>query len=558
MKILNQNTDEKIRNSGILLHPTSLPSSPGIGTLGESAYLFVDWLYESKQTLWQILPLGPTGYGDSPYASFSTFAGNPLLIDIDCLYKKGYLWDQDMILPEAIKNADPSLVNFEAISEWKIPVLKRAAKSYLFARVQQYKKSTNESEADPYAHRSYIQFVKDNAYWLDDYALFMSIKEKYDAEAEKEQVENAVWFLYWPKELVNRDEKALSNWKKTHKDEIELHKIMQFFFFVQWKLLKNYANTKGIEIIGDIPIFVASDSCDVWANKKYFQLDKNAIPKAVAGVPPDYFSETGQLWGNPLYNWKLIKKEHFKWWIQRIEATLEIVDQVRIDHFRGFEAYWSIPYGEKTAVNGKWIKAPGKELFKALQKHFARKGKNLPIIAEDLGVITPEVEALRDDFQFPGMKVLQFAFNLEEKNKGALLNSFLPHMYSSNFVVYTGTHDNDTLLGWFYSLEKEEQDLIMHYLEGIVPDQAEKNYSKEQVVSLFLKEAFSSVAKSVIIPLQDIYLLGSESRMNTPSTLGGINWRWRMSNEMIVGNEAEKKAEMLQQLNLLYNRNNGN
>lgn len=558
MKILNQNADEKKRKSGVLLHPSSLPSSPGIGTLGKAAYSFIDWLESAKQNLWQVLPLGPTGYGNSPYASFSTFAGNPLLIDIDVLYKKGYLWDEDMILPNEIKNLKENEIDFGALVQWKMPILKRAAKSYLFARVQQYTKPTSETEEDPYAHRSYISFVKDNAYWLDDYTLFMSIKESYDAKAEKNNVENPVWFLYWPKELIHREDKAIRNWKQTNKDNIELYKIIQFFFFVQWKQLKNYAHSKGIEIIGDIPIFVAPDSCDLWANKKYFQLDNNAKPKVVAGVPPDYFSKTGQLWGNPLYNWKALKKDQFKWWIQRIEAALEMVDYLRIDHFRGFESYWAIPYNEKTAVNGKWLKAPGKELFKALQKHFAKKGKKLPIIAEDLGVITPEVETLRDSFQFPGMKVLQFAFNLEEKNKGALLNSFLPHMYSSNFIVYTGTHDNDTLLGWFSTLKKEEQELILNYLEGVVPTQGEKKHTKDQIVSLFLKEAFSSVAKSVIIPLQDIYLLGSEARMNEPSTLSGKNWQWRMNETMLSGKEAQSKAEMLQQLNLLYNRNNGN
>ena len=555
MKILNQNTEEKIRNSGILLHPTSLASSPGIGTLGQSAYQFIDWLHEAKQSLWQVLPLGPTGYGDSPYASFSTFAGNPLLIDIDTLYKKGYLWDEDMVLPDSIKNQNKAAVDFGALVQWKLPILKRAAKSYLFARVQQYKKQSDNSAKDPYAHTSYIKFVRDNAYWLEDYALFMSIKDFHDKKAIEEGAENTIWFLYWPKDLAQRDEKALANWKKNNKDEIEQYKIIQFFFFVQWKLLKTYANERGIKIIGDIPIFVAPDSSDVWAHKKFFQLDSNAKPKAVAGVPPDYFSKTGQLWGNPLYNWKTLKKDHFRWWVQRIEAMLELVDYVRIDHFRGFEAYWSVAYGEKTAVNGKWIKAPGKELFKTLQRKLGEKGKKLPIIAEDLGVITPEVESLRDSFQFPGMKVLQFAFSLDEKHKGALLNSFLPHMYSSNFVVYTGTHDNDTLCGWFFSLKKEEQDLIMNYLEGVVPTNGNKDYSREQVVSLFLKEAFSSVAKSVVIPFQDLYMLGSEARMNTPSSLGGTNWQWRMSESMIVGKEAEKKAEMLQQLNLLYNRN---
>ena len=358
-----------IRSSGILLHPTSLPETPGIGTIGKQAYKFVDWLASANQTLWQILPIGPTGYGDSPYASFSTFAGNPLMIDLDMLKEKGWISQEQITPPDYIKNS--GYVDFGSVVWWKIPVLKTAASQFL--------DSCTKEDRDLYE-----AFKNDNASWLDNYAIFMSIKEYYDAKAQEEDRFGAMWSNYWPKELATHQPKAVSDWHASHVKETEVHKVIQFFFFSQWKKLKEYANSKGISIIGDIPIFVASDSADVWANQNLFQLDKDGKSTAVAGVPPDYFSATGQLWGNPLYNWDEMKKTGYKWWIDRIRAMTSVVDFVRIDHFRGFEAYWSVPAGEETAINGKWIPGPDHDLFNKIKEELG----DIPIIAEDLGVIT--------------------------------------------------------------------------------------------------------------------------------------------------------------------------
>jgi 4-alpha-glucanotransferase len=495
------------RTSGILLHPTSLPGTPGIGTIGKQAYRFVDWLVAANQHIWQILPLGPTGYGDSPYASFSTFAGNPLLIDIDLLVQDGYLTKEQAIPPEYIKNS--GYVDFGSVVWWKIPLLKLAATQFL--------ENNNNSQ-----RVAYEVFKNDEAMWLDNYAIFMSIKEYYDDKAKKEDKFGAMWSNYWPQDLATRDSKAVSKWHETHVQEAEVQKVIQYFFFTQWKNLKNYANKCGISIVGDIPIFVAADSADVWANQHLFQLDTNGRAKVVAGVPPDYFSATGQLWGNPLYDWDAMKKEGYDWWIKRIKSMTEIVDFVRIDHFRGFEAYWAIPAGEDTAVNGKWIPGPDHDLFNVIKEKLG----DIPIIAEDLGLITDGVKALRDDFQLPGMKVLQFAFDINEAGKAGFVNAFLPHMYHQNCVVYTGTHDNETMQGWLDAASPKEREMVREYICGFIPG---LTITDDMLVPGLIRAAMFSSADMAVFPLQDIFAIGKEGRMNTPSTTGGINWQWRMN-----------------------------
>ena len=518
-----------MRQSGILLHPTSLPESAGIGTLGKQAYKFIDWLEMAGQSLWQILPIGPTGYGDSPYASFSTFAGNQLLIDLDDLAEKGYCTKEQILEPNYINRT--GYIDYGAVVYWKNPLLKLIANQFL----------ENANETDK---QKFSEFKLENEEWLTNYATFMSIKEIYDEKAKKQNQFGAMWANFWPKNLAAHKKQAVEKWQKEHETEIEQIKAIQFFFFSQWKALKKYANDKGIQIIGDIPIFVAYDSADVWANQKQFQLDSDCKPINVAGVPPDYFSATGQLWGNPLYDWDKMKKDGYKWWIWRIKAMLNLVDYIRIDHFRGFEAYWAIPYGSENAINGKWIKGPDHFLFDAIKKELGQ----IPIIAEDLGIITDEVKKLRDDFGLSGMKVLQFAFDISEEKNGKLKNAFLPHEYGQNFIVYTGTHDNETMKGYLDNASDEEKALIKKYLTG---DVSEIELTNETTVKLLIKEAFKSAAKMAIIPLQDVYGIGSNGRMNTPSTVNGRNWQWRMTSDMFD----EKKAEWLKNLSMLYDRN---
>ncbi len=516
------------RSGGILLHPSSLPETPGIGTLGRQAFKFVDWLAEAKQTLWQMLPYGPTGYGDSPYASFSTFAGNPLLIDLDILIEKGWLSKEQAAAPEWIKNE--GYVDYGSVVYWKVPLLKTAASQFLEG------KGTD-------LRTQYEAFKNDNSSWLDNYSIFMSIKEFYDEKAQKENRFGAMWSNYWPHELAVHDDRAVSVWHSSHVHETEVHKVIQFMFFEQWKELKAYANSKGVRIIGDIPIFVAADSADVWANQHLFQVDQNGRAVAVAGVPPDYFSATGQLWGNPLYNWDAMEKENFHWWICRIKSLLQQVDFVRIDHFRGFEAYWSVPAGEETAINGKWIPGPAHRLFEAIKKELGE----VPIIAEDLGLITEEVRALRDDFGFPGMKVLQFAFDVNEAGQNGFINAFLPHMYNQNCIVYTGTHDNDTMQGWLNNATDEERNLVRRYVSGgICPEKI----SDDMLCPMLIKTAYASTALMAVIPMQDVFAVASEGRMNTPSTTGGHNWQWRMSAEHFDSG----KASWLRELATLYAR----
>lgn len=522
------------RKSGILLHPTSLAGSAGVGTIGKYAYKFVDWLEEAGQTLWQILPLGPTGYGDSPYASFSTFAGNPLLIDLDLLVEKGWALKKDVAAPDYIKNEGP--VDFGSVVWWKTPVLKKCALYFL----------NNSSKEDK---DLFNQFCKNKKNWLDDFACFMSIKSVYDAKAAEEKPISSMWNAYWPKPLAKHEEAAISAWNKEHKEDIQIYKVIQFFFDYQWSALKKYANDAGISLIGDIPIFVAPDSADVWANQAMFQLDENGRPLCVAGVPPDYFCADGQLWGNPIYDWDAMKKNGYSWWIARIKRVFELTDVLRIDHFRGFEAYWSIPAGEKTAINGKWIKGPGIDLFKTIK----RKLGDLPVIAEDLGVITDEVKALRDEAQLPGMKVLQFAFSPDEVKEHGMTNYFLPHMYQTDYcVVYTGTHDNDTMQGWLENCNDEQLLLVAQYIEGckLSLDKAKALVKSGALRRAMIKAVIASNAVYAVIPFQDIAGVDNNGRMNMPSTTGS-NWTWRMNKKDLKSSYAEE----LDFVSQLYGRN---
>lgn len=517
------------RKSGVLLHITSLPGTAGIGTLGREAYKFADWLKEAKQTLWQVLPLGPTGYGDSPYASFSTFAGNPLLIDLDDLVKRGWALKEDVAPADYIKSEGN--VDFGSVVWWKIPVLKKCA-SYF------YEHAAAEDK------KLYKKFCTEKKEWLENFSVFMSIKEFYDAKAQEEKVTgtDSVWNKFWPKDLARCNEGAVESWKKEHKESVEVYKIIQFFFTTQWIALKKYVNSLGIEIVGDIPIFVALDSADVWANQSLFQIDKKTLLQtSCAGVPPDYFSATGQLWGNPLYNWASMKKDGYAWWILRIKNMLSLVDMVRIDHFRGFESYWSIPYGAPNAIGGKWVKGPGIDLFNCIKAALG----TLPIIAEDLGIITEKVAALRNECAFPGMKILQFAFNGNDYSEESAKNLYLPHnIADGNCVIYTGTHDNDTTVGWLKSSGGSVIKNVARYIG--LPDETDVTVLADSIMRM----SFSSTAKYCVVPLQDVYNVGTEGRMNEPSTTGK-NWSWRMSKEMFTKEAADKLSE----LSLLYSRN---
>ncbi len=488
------------RACGILLHPTSFPSEYGIGELDDHAYKFIDFLKNAGQTLWQIFPLGPTGYGDSPYQSFSAFAGNPLLISLKFLKKKQLLSDQDL---EELKKQPQGTIDYGFIVQKKYPILKKA-----------FKKFIKNPSAD------FKIFKEKNQYWLQDYSLFMSLK----------QYNNGKVWNQWDDDIKKREKSAIEKYKKLLKEEIEFHNFLQYEFFTQWTNLKKYANENGIKIIGDLPIFVAYDSADVWSNPELFKLDENYNPYVVAGVPPDYFSEDGQRWGNPHYNWELMKKNKFSWWIERFKKLFELVDIIRVDHFRGFEASWEIPAQNNTAREGKWVKAPGYELFNTIKDVFGK----IPIIAEDLGFITPEVDKFRKHFGFPGMKILQFAFDKDPENR------FLPHNYSKNYIVYTGTHDNDTTLGWYKSLEPE----IKQYVKDYILSKSEKTICWDMI-----RIAYASVANTAIIPLQDILCLDSEARMNFPSTLGN-NWKWRY----LKNNLNKKTANKLKKLAIIYGR----
>lgn len=456
----------------------SLSSKGGIGTLGKEAYNFVDFLEKSKQTWWQILPLNPTNYGDSPYQSFSSYAGNPYFIDPEMLIEDGLLTKGEF---ESFDfGNDPKKINYGKLYENRNKMLKLA-----FSRFKEDKR--------------YKQFCVENDFWLPDYALFMAIKNAHGDISWEE----------WDKSLRFREENAIKKSQKDYAETINFYCFVQYVFSVQWHKLKNYANKKGVKIIGDIPIYVAYDSADVWSDTKQFQLDKDLKPKAVAGCPPDAFCEDGQLWGNPLYDWRFMKADGFSWWKRRIKYVLSLYDCVRIDHFRGFESYYSVPYGEETAVNGKWVKGPDIALFKALEQEL---GKDLPIIAEDLGFLTPAVLKMLKKSGYPGMKVLQFAFDPEADSE------YLPHNFQNNCVVYTGTHDNDTIIGWAKNSPEEE----VAFAEAYLGAKREESFNWAM-----MKAALRSVADTCILMMQDVVGLGSEARINTPSTVGD-NWTWRM------------------------------
>ena len=472
------------RTAGILLHPTSLPGKFGIGDLGTEIYNFVNFLEASGQRLWQVFPLGPTGYGDSPYQCLSAFAGNPLLVSPEKLMADGFLDGND--LNEHFFN-DLHKIDYGFVISHKKEIFKKA--------YSKFKKNNNGFD------NAFSEFCEEEKDWLDDYSLFIAAKEFHGGE---------VWSK-WDGGLIGREEDAMNFWKEKLADEIRYHKFIQFQFFKQWKEVKKYANGKGIKIIGDMPIFIAYDSVDLWAHKNIFSVDEKGKLQFVAGVPPDYFSATGQLWGNPLYKWKKMEDDDFLWWRQRLKKILELVDIIRIDHFRGFDAYWEIPGDAPTAENGRWVKAPGEKFFNTVKKHLGE----LPIIAEDLGVITKSVEALRDNFNFPGMKILQFAFGTGMERK------FLPHNYIKNCLVYTGSHDNDTTRGYFEKEKKNNNDIFEHAQKYL-------NYFGDDMCTTLIRAAYSSAADMVVIPMQDVLNLGSEARMNFPGKPGG-NWTWRFS-----------------------------
>ena len=489
-----------MRKSGVLLAISSLPGKYGIGCFGKEAYDFVDFLVAAGQHYWQILPLGPTGFGDSPYQSFSTFAGNPYYIDLEELIKLGLLTKKECDKAD-LKDED-GLVNYEKIYFGKMPLLKKAFQRF------------------DVTDKKFVQFCRDEKEWLDDYALYMACKEE----------EGGISFLEWDKDLRTRKAAAVKEAKKRLSNEILYYSFLQYFFFEQWGKLKKYANEAGVEIIGDIPIYVAADSADTWANPKLFQLSKEYYPIAVAGCPPDMFAATGQLWGNPLYDWDYHKSTGYAWWIQRIRHCFRLYDVVRVDHFRGFDTYYSIPYKDPTAEFGHWVKGPGIDLFRAVRAELG----DLRIIAEDLGFLTPSVYKLMKKCGYPGMKILEFAFD------GNAENEYLPYNYSSNCVVYTGTHDNETVQGWFASMKPADRKRVKEYL-GIK--------SAKTLHTEMIRVAFSSVADTAVIPMQDILGYGNEARMNTPSTMG-INWMWRMKDDVL----SKELAEDLYRMTKIYGR----
>ena len=529
------------RLSGVLAHPTSFPGRYGMGDLGVEARKFVDFLNLAKQALWQVLPLGPTSYGDSPYQSFSAFAGNHYLISPELLLQEGYLTKDDLTPPEFPEEK----IDYGPVIKYKTKLLRKAYEGF-------------SKKAKAAQKKAFLNFCVQNEEWLSDYSLFMAIKTKYIEERRaeyktpelaayakenskflsEEQINDyyygATWDS-WPSELANRHPLALEKVSKKLEEDVNFHKFLQYEFYRQWTELREYANKKGVYIVGDLPIFAPYDSSDVWAKKKLFQLTNNR-PTAVAGVPPDYFSESGQLWGNPLYDWEKHAAEGYEWWTKRIGASLKTADIVRIDHFRGFSEYWSVPYGEKTAINGRWVSGPGKSLFVAMQKTLGSKkdGGALPIIAEDLGIITEDVTKLRKATGLPGMAVLQFAFSPDAKG------AYIPHnITDENTVIYTGTHDNNTAVGWYNEAPEKEKDYFRRYM----------NVSGDEISWDLIRLAWSSIARFAITPVQDLLSQDGESRMNLPGEPVG-NWRYRF----LSGQLTSEIAERLAYLTALFNR----
>jgi 4-alpha-glucanotransferase len=495
------------RSSGILLHPTSLASHYGIGDLGAEARRFVDFLAAAGQKLWQVLPLGPTGYGDSPYQCLSAWAGNPMLISLERMVEQGYL---DASVLSGGPKFPEGQVDFERLVPWKTEALHSATQR----------------------GAGFEAFCDANQHWLEDFALFVALKEHYKGVA----------WTQWEPAARDRDPQALAKWRRQLAAPIAAQKFLQFMFYEQWQELREYARAREVRIMGDLPIYVSHDSADVWTNRRYFHLDAQGNSTAVSGVPPDYFSETGQLWGNPIYRWDVLAKDGYRWWLDRFLATFAMVDMIRLDHFRGFEAYWEVPATESTAVNGKWVKGPGAALFRAAK---AKLG-DLPFVAENLGVITAEVEAIRDEFGFPGMAVLQFAFGTDPQAP-----TFRPHNFPRGVVAYTGTHDNDTTVGWWSSKGsgastrsdqdiRRERDFAMRYLNTT---------DGNDIQWTFIRTLEASVADTVLIPMQDVLGLGTEARMNQPATMGG-NWRWRYR----TGDLKPELARRLKEMTELYDR----
>jgi 4-alpha-glucanotransferase len=503
------------RASGILLHPTSLPGDFGIGDFGAEAFKFIDFLADAHQAYWQILPLGPTGYGDSPYQSFSAFAGNILMISPERLIEGG-------LLPTDIVASKPNFpvnkADFGTVYKWKTEILSKAYEEFHHVESGEL---NNEFET----------FSQRNQFWLDDYALYRALKVTQEQKP---------WYE-WPDKFKLRDERTLRIAADQLSKEVQAEKFYQFLFFRQWRFVKDYAAQHEVKIIGDIPIFVALDSADVWCNQNQFKLNLDGSAKVVSGVPPDFFSKTGQLWGNPIYDWDAMRRDDFKWWVSRFRFTFQMVDIARVDHFRGFLAAWEVPGTDATAENGQWVEVPGRDLFTTLKQNLG----DLPVIAEDLGVITPDVEELRDSFAVPGMRVLQFAFGGDARNRD------LPHNYNNNCVAYTGTHDNDTALGWWHSLDKadsthdetavsHEHEFCLRYL----------NTEGREINWDLIRAIWSSVADTAIVPLQDILGLGNEARMNLPATTSG-NWSWRFEAEAIT----DEIIARLRKLTDTYGRN---
>ncbi len=486
---------DKKRSAGILLPILSLPSEYGIGTLGKEAYHFVDFLVKAKQSYWQVLPIGPTSYGDSPYQSFSSYAGNPYFIDLDTLVEEGLLEKKDL---KHLKVTDPEHVDYGYLYETRFPLLYKA-----------YKNASSKQ------HREAEAFAKENASWLDDYALFMAVKKHFDM---------ASW-LEWPdKGIRERHEDSIREYREKLKDDITFYKFMQYLFFKQFRKLRQYANSNGIRLIGDLPIYVAMDSCDVWSDSRQFQLIENTkAPKNVAGVPPDYFSKDGQLWGNPLYDWTYMKSTGYKWWIDRVAGASRFFDMIRIDHFRGFDEYWSVPYGEKTAKNGRWEKGPGIDFVGVLRDWFS----NVEFIAEDLGVITDGVRKLLKESTFPGMKVLEFGTDPDGSS------GHCPHNQTVNSVCYIATHDNIPVMGWIENAKKKEVDYVKKYY--CLNEEEGYNYG-------LIRGGMSTVAYLFIAQMQDYLGLGIESTMNRPGTLG--NWSWRLTKHDLNAKLAKKIADI--------------
>lgn len=470
----------------------SLPSNYGIGTLGKEAYKFVDFLVDSKQTYWQILPIGQTSYGDSPYQTFSSYAGNPYFIDLDLLVDDKLLSNNDL---KDIKVSNENYIDYKYLFDTRFVILYKA---YING-INKYRKEFEE-------------FINDN-YYLKEYALYMAIKENFDMKS----------WLEWPDDDIRkRESNALNKYKTELKGRVEFYEFIQFLFFKQFNELKDYMNTKGIKLIGDIPIYISIDSCDCWLNPEYFELDENYIPKQVSGVPPDYFTADGQLWGNPIYNYNRMKQDGYKWWIDRVGAASKIYDVIRIDHFRGFESFWSVPYGDKTAKNGKWVKGPNMDLLNILKNWFY----NVDFISEDLGYHTEDVQKMLDDFGFPGMKVLEFGFDSREQSDHA------PHQIKENYVCYLGTHDNSTIIGWLTAADKKDVTYALDYLG--LNDINDFNWQ-------MIKIGMMSLANTFICQIQDYLGLDDSARINTPGTLGN-NWKWRIHKDVLTKKLTNKIA----------------